>query len=385
MNPFPEVFSKGAPSLKSRIAQMRYLNNFTYKEQFPEQKEAQTSPNLTRAIGFIIPRPSHRPPDSGIKRPVIKIPSPPLLNAGLLTKVAYNTPAETRKNTYTGRSEKNTGKVVILKSRSPSPVYVKTAEMKRKRSTKRPESTPLGLNSTSNAAVVASFRQHTSLPRSRKALNLSLPSRLLSSLLQPFSEFVLGSSEVDMKGKTIQTIAPILGHVLEDQEKKAKLTEMVEELYGVKEEKVEKIAAFHHCGSKDYYVVLLGRRVPLSVCCNCIILAQVSVGSEGQLLCTGSFCSQRILHKFGVSEEIHRLLWGTGEEDQTAVSKAISRQIQTGSYRSRSLRTEARKNDVSIRRQWHASVFLPRTPRTFLSRHRAYHRSSVSPSVPSSP
>ena len=343
MNPFPEVFYKGAPSLRSRIAQMRYLGTLPDTEEVTGfgQKEVQTSPAATFDKGFGLSQPGAV---AGFQqRPaVIKIPSPPLLRGGLLTKVAYQA-RDLGSNTHRSQTSKPGPKAVALKSRSPSPAVAKTAETSAKRHIRRPESTPIH-SPHLHTGLLSSQVHSAAVSQQRHGLNSSLPAKLLTGLItpQPFSRYILGPSTFSPRVKTLLSTSSILGHALEDSDRKAGLKAALKDVFGREDSVVGRIAAYHHCESRDYYLLRLGEAVPLSLCCSSVILAQFSDSSEGRLLCTGDCCVQRTLHVFYVAEKTWGLLWEREQGLSEEVSKALSREIQTGSYRSRSLRTEAR-------------------------------------------
>lgn len=357
MNPFPEVFCKGGPSLRSRIVQMRYLGTLPAAEEGFGQKEVQTSPAATFDKGFGLAEPGK--PAGTLQRPVIKIPSPALLCTGLLTKVMYQDrrPAH---NTHRSHTSKPGPKAVSLKSRSPSPAVAKTAETTAKRYTRRPESTPIdrtNLRTTLHSSII-----DDSLVKStpRDALNLSLPEKLTAGLapLRPFQRYSLGPSTLSSKMRMLLSNSSNFGHLLEDFERKSALNTALKDVFGLEDSISGRAAAYHHCESKEYYILLIGEMVPLSLCCRCAILAQFTSSYTGLLLCTGDHCPHRHLHSFTISENVGNLLWTKEESDMSKViSKALSKQIQTGSYRSRSLRTEARnrKEEPVIRgkfRDW---------------------------------
>lgn len=379
MNPFPEVFCKGGPSLRSRIAQMRYLGTLPDTEEVTgfDQKQVQTSPAATFERGFGLSQPGAV---AGFQQmPVIKIPSPPLLRGGLLTKVAYQARSLVNEsNTHRSQTSRPGPKAVVLKSRSPSPAVAKTAETSAKRPIRRPESTPIDCPDLPTS-LQSSVMDSQAMARPRNVLNLSLPAKLLAGLAtpQPFTRYLLGTSTLSPRLKTLLSESPILGHALEDSERKVSLKTALKDVFGREDFLTGRIAAYHHCVSRDYYLIRLGEAVPLSLCCSSVILAQFSCSSEGRLLCTGPCCSHRTLHTFYLSGKTCDLLWGKEQGLSEEVSKAISRQIQTGSYRSRSLRTEARsRKEEAIpskkHRNWRGIQQGNRPPLTILTHTRGY-------------
>jgi len=284
---------------------------------------------------------------------VIRIPGPPL-SANLLYKLDKSGKPQDRRVGFNPPTLKQQPlRAVLLKSAEESATFeneeirdkVRAAEpdhsarqqqMKRaatarekQRTEARPASKPLTMRR------LLRIRE----PRSQSTTGSALitPSAPVAPAQTKGVRYVLGEAQMPPQFALPLAYCQTLGHPVAKTEIKEVIWQIVGRLF----KHVGKFRLSQQGETADFYALSLGEWAPVSECCGAALLVQLCRQAGGKVLCTARQCYIRHLHNFLLSVAERERLWSeAGPQSTESRSKAVSMEIQKGSYRSRSLRAQ---------------------------------------------